>query len=340
MTGASVQNHPSDEDRPLVSILLVAYNQEQFIADAVQGALNQTYEPLEIIISDDASSDGTFLAIENALLHYSGPHRVVIRRNTVNLGISAHLSLLAELAHGELLFVAAGDDISLPTRCDLVVRCWIAHGRVPDLIASDLMDMDRLGNVHGRITPTDLAIYQGIEDWVAQRPWVVGASHVWTRRLFDRFGPMMSGVMAEDLVMTLRAIFSGGAISLRDALVNYRRGGLSSKRYFRSVTEKVAQMRRTNLHTLIELSQIQCDADRVGLGERMRSALAPQLAREQFTRAMFESDSIFHRLGMLLGSRGVGLGHRVRILFYATLPFIYAPLFRLKWTLRRRHGNL
>ena len=106
--------------RPLVSILLIAYNQRELVGQAIAGALAQTYSPLEILISDDASGDGTFEAIQSAVAGYAGPHRVVLNRNEANVGIGAHLSRLAAMSKGELLFVAAGDDISLPQRCDVV----------------------------------------------------------------------------------------------------------------------------------------------------------------------------------------------------------------------------
>ena len=48
------------DERPLVTFALFAYNQEQFIREAVEGAFAQTYEPLEIILSDDCSTDRTF----------------------------------------------------------------------------------------------------------------------------------------------------------------------------------------------------------------------------------------------------------------------------------------
>jgi cellulose synthase/poly-beta-1,6-N-acetylglucosamine synthase-like glycosyltransferase len=80
---------PSATDRPLVSILLIAYNQEKQIADAVRSALAQTYTPLEIIISDDASSDATFTTIEAAIAGYRGPHKVIARRNAANQGINS-----------------------------------------------------------------------------------------------------------------------------------------------------------------------------------------------------------------------------------------------------------
>lgn len=47
-------------DQPLVTFALFAYNQEQYIREAVEGAFSQTYKPLEIILSDDCSRDRTF----------------------------------------------------------------------------------------------------------------------------------------------------------------------------------------------------------------------------------------------------------------------------------------
>ena len=323
-------------ERPLVSILLIAYNQAQQIGDAVRSALAQTYQPLEIIISDDASSDATFAAIEAALDGYDGAHRVIARRNAANQGISAHLSQLALMAQGELLFVAAGDDMSAPERCERVVECWLAHGRRPDLIATDLADMDEAGQVHERVSPTELDTYRSFDDWLVGRPWLVGAAHTWSRRLFERFGPMLPGTAAEDQIMVLRAILSGGAVSLREPLVRYRRGGLSRKRRYGSVDELIARMRQSNRYGLAELAQLQRDAETGGVGERMRVALAPKLAREQFIHAMFEAPSLGERIGLLARSAGVKLGLRIRMFLYASFPAVYAPGIWLKRAGRKK----
>ncbi|HTJ92717.1 MAG TPA: glycosyltransferase [Pararobbsia sp.] len=317
-------------------MLLIAYNQAPFIADAVRAALAQTYEPLEIIISDDASRDGTFAVIESAVTGYAGPHRIITRRNDTNEGITAHLSRLAGMAHGELLFVTAGDDMSMPNRCERVVDVWLAHDRKPDLIASDLADMDEAGGVHERMTPTDLDAYRSFDDWLNQRPWLIGAAHTWSRRLFDRFGPMQAGAAAEDQIMTLRAILSGGALSLHEPLVRYRRGGISRKKRFNSVGEQVAHINRGNRYGLVELAQLQHDAEVAGIGERMREALAPKLARERYIRAMFDADGIGQRIALLVRSRQAKLGLRIRMFLYATCPFVYALPLYIKRQLRKR----
>ncbi|CAH2791907.1 MAG: FIG00453291: hypothetical protein [uncultured Paraburkholderia sp.] len=335
MTDSSTTAASAEGARPLVSMLLIAYNQEKQIVDAINGALAQTYVPLEIIISDDASTDGTFAAIEAAVASYSGPHRVRTNHNATNLGISAHLSHVAQMAAGELLFVAAGDDMSVPERCARVVDFWLAQGRRPDLIATDLADMDEAGNVHERMSPTGLDTYRNFDDWHARRPWLIGAAHTWSRRLFDHFGPILPGTAAEDQIMVLRAILSGGTVSLREPLVRYRRGGLSRKRRYKSVDELLARMRQSNRYGLAELAQLQCDADVAGIGERMREAMAPKLARERFIRSMFEARGLGERIALLKGTKGVKLGLRIRMFMYASCPAVYAPDIWLKRIVRK-----
>lgn len=323
--------------QPLVSILLIAYNQGHIVADAVRSALAQTYTPLEILISDDCSQDRTFDVIKETTAGYAGPHRVVINRNEHNRGISAHLSKLAGMSHGELIVVAAGDDISVPQRCSRIVECWLAHDGKPDLIASDLVELDSHGETRERLNPTDLGRYRSFDDWLAKRPHVVGAAHAWSRRLFERFGEMMPGAMAEDQIMTFRAIMTGGALSLREPLVLYRHGGLSRKRRWRTVDEFVARILQTNRFALAEVAQLVKDAETAGVGPRMREALAGKLDRENYTRDIFAMKSLAGRLKLLATRNRVKGGFRIRMFLYAAFPCVYAPVFALKrWRSDRR----
>jgi glycosyltransferase involved in cell wall biosynthesis len=322
--------------RPLVSVLLIACNQQATVAEAVAGALAQTYSPLEIVMSDDASSDGSFAAMEAALAGYAGPHRVLLNRNPTNLGIGAHLSHLVALSHGELLFVAAGDDISLPQRCERVVATWLASGKRLDLIASALQDMDEHGQVHERITPSDLAGYRDAADWLARPPFVVGAAQAWTRRVFDRFGPLPPGVVAEDLLMVFRAIVSGGALTLAEPLVRYRRGGVSRGRRAMSAQDVVAGLLKNNRSSLVELPQLLADARTAGQLQAVESALAARLAREIFIRDMFAADTFWRRAHLMLKARQVPLSVRLRVGMYAVFPALPAPFFLLKRLLARR----
>ncbi len=53
-----------NEERPLVSFVLLAYNQERYVEEAIAGAFAQDYSPLEIILSDDCSTDGTYAIMQ------------------------------------------------------------------------------------------------------------------------------------------------------------------------------------------------------------------------------------------------------------------------------------
>lgn len=103
-------------DRPLVTFALFAYNQEKYIREAVEGAFAQTYEPLEIILSDDCSSDKTYEIMQEMAGAYEGPHEVRLRQSEVNNGILAHFFNVVSESQGTHLVVAAGDDISYPER--------------------------------------------------------------------------------------------------------------------------------------------------------------------------------------------------------------------------------
>jgi glycosyltransferase involved in cell wall biosynthesis len=181
----------SFNSRPLVSVLLIAYRQEKLVADALKSLLAQDYTPLEIIVSDDCSPDHTYEVIVEVVRGYHGPHQIILNRNAYNHGISAHLTKVAHMSRGELLVVAAGDDISVPNRCSRLVDYWEEHDCKPELIASDLVELDERGEVRERIAPADLAAYKSVDDWAIEPPYVVGAAHAWSRRLFDRFGDMI-----------------------------------------------------------------------------------------------------------------------------------------------------
>lgn len=324
-------------ERPLVTMLVLAHQQEATIGQAIRSALAQTHSPLEIVISDDASTDGTWSAIERAVAGYRGPHRLMLNRNPVNLGIGAHLNHMVALSQGELLFIAAGDDISLPQRCERVVDAWLTADRRPDLISSHLLDLDESGQTHATITPSDLCDYRNAADWLAHPPHVIGAAQAWTRRVFDRFGPLPAGSVAEDLLMVFRAIVSGGAITLPEPLVQYRRGGISRKRRNLQARDVVERLLNNNRHALVELPQLLADAKLAGQLEAVEDALSRQFEREVFVRDVFGANDFSARWQAFVVAARVPVMLRARWFVYAACPALLAPFFALKRRAARDH---
>lgn len=112
------------QDRPLVTFALFAYNQEKYIREAVEGAFSQTYEPLEIILSDDCSSDRTHAIISDMANKYNGKKKIIVNKTNINCGTLLHLNDVANIAEGKLIILAAGDDISKPERTEILVNAW------------------------------------------------------------------------------------------------------------------------------------------------------------------------------------------------------------------------
>lgn len=323
------------EAKPLVSILLIAYRQPATVGAALAGALAQTYTPLEIIASDDASGDGTWDALQAAAAGYAGPHALVLNRNERNLGIGAHLSALAARARGELLVIAAGDDVSLPQRCEKLVAAWLASGRKLDLMASALADIDDAGVQHGVIAPSPLQDWHTPDDWSNRPPHVVGAAQAWTRRLFDRFGPLPPGTVAEDLIMVFRAIASGGALTLDEPLVRYRRGGISRRVRTTSAAQVVERLLKNNRHALVETEQLLRDAEIAGASAAVRAKLGEKLTRERFVAELFAQTTLAGRTRVAMRAADVPLTLRLRLWCYAAAPWLFAPFFALKRLVKR-----
>lgn len=92
---------------PLVSILIPTFNQSEYISRAIQSALDQDHPDLQVVISDDASSDATKEVVKS----FENDPRVSININPTNLGrTNNYKKCLFELAQGEWVIVLDGDD--------------------------------------------------------------------------------------------------------------------------------------------------------------------------------------------------------------------------------------
>lgn len=98
---------------PLVSILVPTYNQCKVIDQTIKSILNQTYKNIEIIISDDCSSDSTKEIILKAA--YNNP-LIKIYLQEINLGITKNYNFAAAKATGKYIAIFAGDDVMFPEK--------------------------------------------------------------------------------------------------------------------------------------------------------------------------------------------------------------------------------
>lgn len=141
-------------DTPLrVCLLVTAYNHAAWVREACEAALQQDYGPLDIIFSDDASSDDSYKIMTEVAAGYAGPHRVRLNRNAENLGLIRHVNALQTMADADLLVASAGDDISLPQRVSTLVAAYHQHRGTAYSFHSSVITMDAAGHDTGLCRP-------------------------------------------------------------------------------------------------------------------------------------------------------------------------------------------
>lgn len=226
-------------DRPLITFALSAYNQEQFIREAVEGAFAQTYSPLEIILSDDFSNDKTFEIMQEMASNYTGPNKITLNRNEKNKGITGHINKIMKLAGGDLIVDAAGDDISLPQRTQVLVDKWLSTGRKAHSIHSDAIAMDVHSQDIGIIRNHNQKQLEDLFAMASRNPHVLGATHAWAKEVFTVFGPLNEDVTHEDCVIPLRSALLGGVVHVPEPLVRYRQDVGVSANYLTMETENI-----------------------------------------------------------------------------------------------------
>ena len=135
-------------DDPLVSIGLPVYNGEKYLAESIATLLAQTYTNIELIICDNASTDGTREVCE---CFAATDSRVRYHRNETNIGGANNHNLTFELASGKYFRWAAHDDIAEP---ELIKRCVEVLEARPEIVVchTNFLHIDDCGRVTGRVS--------------------------------------------------------------------------------------------------------------------------------------------------------------------------------------------
>ena len=105
------------EDLPLVSICIPNYNNAQFIGEAIESSIAQTYPNLEIIVVDNVSTDNSWEIIQN----YAQHKYVKVFLNEKNLGMVGNFRRTYEYSNGELItYLCSDDSLSKDAICENV----------------------------------------------------------------------------------------------------------------------------------------------------------------------------------------------------------------------------
>jgi len=204
--------------RPAVSVVIAAFNEQPVIARTIRAVLRNHYEPLDIIVVDDGSTDGTF---DEALRHF-GEHPSVRVLRQENAGKSAALNRGMAEATGEIIIALDADTVFAKDTIERLVRHF-ADPRV-GAVAGNV----KVGN---RINP--LTYWQSIEYVTSQNldrrayaainsvSVVPGAVGAWRAVAIAGAGGYSSDTMAEDMDLTWRIRRDGWRVATETAAIGY-----------------------------------------------------------------------------------------------------------------------
>lgn len=213
-----------DSNKPLASLVIFFYNQVDYVEESVQGALSQTYENLEIILSDDCSTDGTYDKILKCIKDYHGAHTIIVNRNENNIGLVPHVNkVLFELSHGRFIFLQGGDDISLPNRVADGMDCFKKNDSIYGLTCPAVI-IDKEGNETGKMGIAKEKIVSLTDaDYLSSSSFMCGVGPYAIRRaILDFFGPLNDDCQTEDSCLRFRALLLGTLMASTQYNVKYR----------------------------------------------------------------------------------------------------------------------
>jgi glycosyltransferase involved in cell wall biosynthesis len=213
----------SEAKNPLVSIVLLCFNHEKFVVEAIDGVLRQAYLPLDIVIVDDNSSDKTAQIIADKLAEH--PDRCDVRfiRNATNMQWRAALEVGLQAARGAFIVISCGDDVMLPEMVAEMTDMW--RNNKVSLVTVNADYIDEQSNSLGRsYRDCNVAADDSFETLARDgaNACCFGAAMGFEREVYETFGLPPSHLGAFDIMLPYYAYLLRGARFLRKPLLKYR----------------------------------------------------------------------------------------------------------------------
>ena len=219
---------------PLVSIITVCYNSENFIKDTIESVLNQTYNNIEYIIIDGKSTDNTFDIVKKYEPKFNGKMRWVSEKDD---GIYDGMNKGIKIAKGEIIGIINSDDWYETYTVEQVVHTFrqtnadITYGDLRQIFQKLNKSSILIGNIFGDISLKNIASFS------LNHPTIFVKKDV-----YDKYGSFNSKyIVTADLDLILKFLnYNLKFVKIPMVLANYRDGGYSSKNSIKfSITKSI-----------------------------------------------------------------------------------------------------
>ncbi len=198
---------PSPTANPLVTIIVLCYNQTRFVVETLESVKAQTYTITELVIVDDCSSDDSVAVIDRWLRENKIPCNFI--RHQKNQGICKSLNEALAATSGKYVSTIAADDIWLPDKIERQVALMESQPESVGVLYSDAFQIDESGRpLSGMYIGTHWKLSEmprgQVLDTLLKFNFVPGLTALIRRRCYDTVGLYDEGLAWEDWDMWLR----------------------------------------------------------------------------------------------------------------------------------------
>ena len=254
---------------PKVTIVICTYNHQAFIRETIDSVLAQSYSNLEIVITDDGSTDDTPRLLQEYAQRL--PDKIKIVLSNTNTGIPANFNRGLAQRTGELLVCMDGDDLLLSRKIEQQVTFLQQHSEATGCYH----DVDVLESETGRILGRMSLLYNGtaslkqgrLKEWLVPRNFFLPGAIMYRSSACPAHGYDERLKYLSEVVFYAEVFRTGLLLSMPDVLMRYRR-------HTRNITDSSAaqnlmpeyelmayailEARYPELHPLLQRLRISC----------------------------------------------------------------------------------
>ncbi|RYE38894.1 MAG: glycosyltransferase family 2 protein [Sphingobacteriales bacterium] len=204
-----------------LSVVLCTYNGEKYIKQQLDSLISQSYQPIEIIVTDDLSTDNTWKILGEYAAKYPF---IKIHQNETNLGFVKNFEKAIRLCNGDYIALSDQDDVWMPEKLSTLIN----HIADNDLIYHDSVFIDENDQPILGIRMSD---HYNKYDGASNLPFLIsncvaGHAMLFKKSLLPSILPFENRFY-HDWWITFVAITSGKIKAIPDVLVKYRQHDLS-----------------------------------------------------------------------------------------------------------------
>jgi glycosyltransferase involved in cell wall biosynthesis len=283
---------------PLVSVFCPTYNAEKFIENTLRSILDQDYENLEIIVSDDCSTDKTAEIVKKISLEYPG--KIILNINEKNLGVTDNCNITLQLCRGKYIALFSGDDLMYPKKISTQVAAMEASSDCSLCYHSiDILDGDN-NNKKLFTTEKEKTSYKSVFD-VIKRGGIIGACSMMVRAdALPSYGYLKNFPYVSDWLLHIDVALRGKIIKIDGVHGGYLRHkqGLSRKTFetLNEIKDTINFINTRYNYAPEILSSTRKAYSRYLMGEMARLFILGDLNRLKKLNHLYLKDLLFQRI--------------------------------------------